>query len=86
MNMMLWLFAGLAIGWLAFARFNLNAGWGLFPSLCIGAIGGLAGGKFLAPLFIEPPKDGIDLAALVIAAVCALAALLVTNLLHNTLS
>lgn len=86
MNMILWLFAGAALGWAAYALLGFNAAWGGLVSGVIGAIGGVLGGKLIAPLFFGPPDaQGVAMSALLVAALVSAAGLAASNLLHNRL-
>jgi uncharacterized membrane protein YeaQ/YmgE (transglycosylase-associated protein family) len=50
MNIMLWLLAGAVVGWAGAHFFDLNHHRGRIFAMVIGAVGGVIGGKSLAPL------------------------------------
>lgn len=50
MNMLLWLLAGGAVGWLAYAYLGFD-NRGVLGALIIGALGGAVGGQLIAPMF-----------------------------------
>jgi len=50
MNTVVWMLAGTAIGWAAFALLHFNQERGMLVSLVIGAVGAIVGGKLLAPM------------------------------------
>jgi uncharacterized membrane protein YeaQ/YmgE (transglycosylase-associated protein family) len=51
MELVLWLAAGAALGWLAIAKLRFNEQRGTVVSIIIGAVGGVLGGKMVAPMF-----------------------------------
>ena len=51
MELVLWIAAGAALGWLAIAKLGLNEQRGMLVSMIIGAVGGVLGGKLVAPMF-----------------------------------
>lgn len=51
MELVIWVAAGAALGWLAISKLGLNEDRGMMVSMIIGIAGGLAGGKILAPMF-----------------------------------
>jgi uncharacterized membrane protein YeaQ/YmgE (transglycosylase-associated protein family) len=50
MNLIIWMLAGAVIGWASFAYLRFSEGRGMMVSVVIGAAGGVAGGKLLAPM------------------------------------
>ena len=74
MNFFLWILAGAAIGWVGFSVIGWNDGRSLFISIVLGTIGGLFGGKVLAPMFAAagPPSSDFAMLPLTIAMVSAL--------------
>ena len=58
MNIALWLFSGLVLGWVAYSALGLNDGRSRLISMVIGAMGGFLGGKFVAPVFVTVAPDG----------------------------
>lgn len=51
MNIVMWVLAGGALGWVAYQYWGFNEDRGLPISIAIGGAGGFLGGKILAPLF-----------------------------------
>lgn len=83
-NLSLWIVAGGLAGWLAFAVLGLNHSRGTWVSVFIGAIGGIVGGKLVAPVFYSAPPGGeFSMPALIIATALAALALLAGNLVHD---
>lgn len=84
MNTVMWILVGAILGWLAFAALGFNVARGMVASVIIGAIGGMLGGKLLVPLFMGPlAPEGVNIAALSIAALAAAACLVAGNMIHN---
>ena len=58
MNVILWIVAGAAVGWIACVALHLNASRGVAISAVIGMVGAFFGGDVLAPVFgaaaVEP--------------------------------
>lgn len=76
MNIMIWLVAGGAIGWLGLRFFNLNRNRGPIPAALIAAAAGFIGGNSLAPMLsaaVTEPIVGFNPFALVVAIVLATA-------------
>lgn len=85
MELVLWLAAGAALGWLAIAKLGLNEDRGTLISVIIGAAGGVAGGKLLAPMFgaVAAVPGEFSMAALVVVLASAGACLALGNLVSN---
>ena len=84
MNTFLWLLAGGTLGWLAWSMIGLNGAWSSVVSIAVGALGGVLGGKMVAPaLFGSAPPEGVAIGALMVAAVVAAGCLFVSSLVHN---
>ena len=84
MNVILWMLAGAMVGWIAYSILGLNERRGRMVSIAIGAIGGLVGGKMIAPVFFTVAAMGdFSMPALLIAATVAAALLAIGNLVHN---
>lgn len=85
MELVLWLAAGAALGWLAIAKLGLNEDRGTLISVIIGAAGGVAGGKLLAPMFgaVAAVPGEFSMAALVVVLATAGACLALGNLVSN---
>lgn len=85
MNMAMWILAGAALGWVGFSYLQFNEERGLVVSAIIGAVGGLIGGKLIAPMFgaVEAVPDAFSISALVFAAIVAAGVLFAGNLIHS---
>ena len=85
MNIVLWMLAGSALGWVGYSFLRFNEERGLMVSVIIGAVGGIVGGKLIAPMFTAAaavPGD-FSSSALVFAAAVAAASLAAGNLVYN---
>lgn len=85
MNIIVWALAGAALGWVGISFLRFNEGRGTVVSMVIGAVGGIIGGKTIAPMFVAAaavPGD-FSMAALFFAAVIAAAFLAIGNLVHD---
>jgi uncharacterized membrane protein YeaQ/YmgE (transglycosylase-associated protein family) len=51
MNVILWILAGAAVGWIACAALHINVARGVVISAIIGVAGAFVGGYVLAPIF-----------------------------------
>lgn len=75
MEMIFCLLAGGALGWIACSYLRFNAERGVMVSVLIGAVGGLIGGKGIAPMFTAataaPAAAGVSPDALLFAAAAA---------------
>jgi uncharacterized membrane protein YeaQ/YmgE (transglycosylase-associated protein family) len=85
MNIVIWMLAGAALGWVGYSYLRFNEERGLMVSAIIGAIGGLIGGKLIAPMFsaAEAVPGAFSTSALVFAAIVAAGLLFAGNLIHN---
>jgi uncharacterized membrane protein YeaQ/YmgE (transglycosylase-associated protein family) len=85
MNLLIWLLAGAAIGWIACSVLNLNAARGLVVSAIIGSIGAYFGGRILAPVFVNGADEagGFSLLALLIASASAYVVIRIADLLYR---
>jgi uncharacterized membrane protein YeaQ/YmgE (transglycosylase-associated protein family) len=85
MELVLWVAAGAAIGWLAIEKMGLNEERGTIVSILIGAAGGVAGGKLVAPMFgaVAAAPGEFSMAALVVVLATSVAGLALGNLVHN---
>jgi uncharacterized membrane protein YeaQ/YmgE (transglycosylase-associated protein family) len=85
MELVLWLVAGAVLGWLAIAYMKINEDRGTMVSMIIGAAGGAAGGKMLAPMFgaAAAVPGEFSMAALVVVLGSAAACLMLGNFIHN---
>jgi uncharacterized membrane protein YeaQ/YmgE (transglycosylase-associated protein family) len=85
MELVLWLAAGAALGWLAITKLGFNEDRGTIVSIIIGAAGGVAGGKLLAPMFgaVAAVPGEFSVAALVVVLASAGACLALGNLVSN---
>jgi len=85
MNTFLWVFAGAALGWASYAWLGMSEGRGKIAAIVIGAIGGMLGGKMIAPMLTAAPAVAADfnMSALVISALVASTLLVVGNLVYK---
>jgi len=85
MNIVMWILAGGALGWAAFALLGINQQRGNVVSILIGATGGIIGGLMLAPLMNSSPivSGDFNIQALFIAAVSAAACLAIASMIEN---
>ncbi len=85
MNLFIWMLAGAALGWASYVWLGFSEGRGKIASVVIGAIGGVLGGKMIAPMLTSPVKIAGDfsMSSLVIAAVVASVLLVVANLINK---
>jgi uncharacterized membrane protein YeaQ/YmgE (transglycosylase-associated protein family) len=84
MNIVIWMLAGAALGWAAFSFLGFNGGLGMLVSAAVGGIGGILGGKMVAPMITTAGVPGeFSLSALLIASAVAAALLAVTNQLQK---
>jgi uncharacterized membrane protein YeaQ/YmgE (transglycosylase-associated protein family) len=85
MNIIVWMLAGGTLGWAACSYLGFNEERGMIVSIIIGALGGLAGGKLIAPMFTaaEAVPGDFSFSALLFAGAVAAAFLAVGNLVHD---
>jgi len=85
MNIAVWMLAGGILGWVGYSFIGFNEGRGVKVSIIIGMLGGLFGGKIIAPMFtaVTTVTDEFSLSALFFAAGVAAVSLAVGNLVHN---
>ena len=84
MNIAIWMLAGVALGWIGYSVLGFNEERGRLVSIVIGAIGGIVGGKLVAPVFTTIAATGeFSMPALIIAATVAATFLAIGNLVHN---
>ena len=85
MSTFLWVLAGGMLGWIAYAFLDLSAGRGQLVSVIIGALGGVLGGKLVAPMFgvvSETPGD-FSAATMAIAVMASAAVLLLGHFVYD---
>jgi uncharacterized membrane protein YeaQ/YmgE (transglycosylase-associated protein family) len=82
MNIVVWMLAGGILGWVGYAFLGFNEERGMVVSVVIGTVGGLFGGKLIAPMFTAAAAvpEAFSLSALFFAAALAAAFLAVGNL------
>jgi len=82
MNIVIWMLAGGILGWVGYAFLGFNEERGMVVSAIIGTVGGLFGGKLIAPMFTAAAAvpEAFSLSALFCAAAVAAAFLAVGNL------
>ena len=84
MNIALWILAGGVLGWIGYVVLNANEARGMVGSIIIGAVGGFAGGKVVAPMFgATVVQNEFSLLSMVVAAGMAAALLFVGDLVSN---
>lgn len=85
MELVLWVAAGAALGWLGVAKLGFNEDRGIIVSIIIGAVGGVVGGKLVAPVFgaVAAVPGEFSMAALVVVLASSAALLALGNLVHN---
>jgi uncharacterized membrane protein YeaQ/YmgE (transglycosylase-associated protein family) len=85
MELVLWVAAGAALGWLAIAKLGLNEDRGMIVSMIIGACGGVAGGKLLAPMVgaVAAVPGELSMAALFVVMASAGACLVLGNMVQS---
>ena len=84
MNIIMWMLAGAALGWAGYAVLHYNESRGMLISMAIGLMGGVAGGKLVAPMFgvVESIPEAFSMAALICALVSAAVVLFVGDQVH----
>lgn len=84
MNIIMWMLAGAAIGWAGYAVLHYNESRGMLISMAIGVMGGVAGGKLVAPMFgvVESIPEAFSMAALICALASAAVVLFVGDQMH----
>ena len=85
MNTIIWIFAGAALAWLAFAYLDYNRGRGLVIAVAIGALGAYFGGSVIAPLLGQRagPSGEFMPVALLIAAATAIGLLYIVDAVYE---
>ena len=85
MDIMIWIVAGAAAGWAAFAYLKLSEGRGMVVSLIVGASGAVIGGKLLAPMLGASASAAGDFSvmALFVAIATAAALLFAGDKIHE---
>jgi uncharacterized membrane protein YeaQ/YmgE (transglycosylase-associated protein family) len=85
MNIVVWILAGGVLGWVGLKFAGFNEERGMVVSIIIGAVGGVLGGKLIAPMFTTAAAvpEVFSLSALFFAAAVAAAFLAVGNLVGN---
>jgi uncharacterized membrane protein YeaQ/YmgE (transglycosylase-associated protein family) len=85
MELVLWLVTGAVLGWLAIAYLRFNENRGTVVSIIIGAAGGVAGGKLIAPMLVAGATvpGEFSMAALIVVLASSGVCLALGNLVHN---
>ena len=85
MELVLWIAAGAALGWLAIAKLGFNEQRGTLISLVIGAAGGVLGGKMVAPMlgFGAAVPGEFSMAVMFVVLATAGACLALGNIVSN---
>ena len=84
MAMALWILIGGAVGWLAYTHLRFDRR-GMLGSAIIGALGGVVGGKFIAPMFNvgAAAPEAFTSAGLLFAATLAGAFLVISEIVYK---
>lgn len=83
MEIVMWVLAGGILGWASCAYLRYNEARGVMVSAILGAVGGLIGGKLVAPIFLTAAAADFSIPALFFAAAVATGLLLVGNMIYN---
>jgi uncharacterized membrane protein YeaQ/YmgE (transglycosylase-associated protein family) len=84
MDIVMWMLAGGAIGWVGYAHLGFNEERGMIASFIIGAMGGVAGAKLLAPMLGAAAAPGeFSVAVLIVALATAAACLAAANKIYD---
>lgn len=85
MEIAMWVVAGGALGWIGCTYLKYNEDRGTMLSVIIGMAGGFAGGKVVAPLFLEvgAVQDSFSTPALFFAAAVAAGFLFAGDQIHK---
>jgi uncharacterized membrane protein YeaQ/YmgE (transglycosylase-associated protein family) len=85
MELVLWLVAGAVLGWMGIGLVGMNKDRGTIVSVVIGAIGGVIGGKLVAPMVgaVAAAPGEFSLPALIVVMASSAALLVLGNLVHN---
>ena len=84
MDIVTWILAGGFLGWAGYAFMQMNRERGPIVSVVIGAVGGIVGGKVIAPLFVAATAapDAFNPDALLFAAAIAAACVAAGSFVH----
>jgi uncharacterized membrane protein YeaQ/YmgE (transglycosylase-associated protein family) len=85
MNIVLWVAAGAALGWISYSFLRCNQFRGMPVSIVIGAAGAFLGGALLAPAFsaVAAASTEFSAVALLFATAAASASLFVGDIVHE---
>ncbi|HEX7219046.1 MAG TPA: hypothetical protein VF280_07520 [Burkholderiales bacterium] len=85
MELVLWVVGGAALGWLAIAKLRFNEQRGTLVSMIIGAVGGVLGGKMVAPMlgFGSAVPGEFSMAVMFVVLATAGACLALGNMVSN---
>lgn len=84
MNVVIWMVAGGAVGWVACTALHLNTHRGLVVSIIIGVAGAFFGGHVLAPMFSTVPDAGaLNIFALVVASATAICCVKISDMAYE---
>ena len=85
MNIMIWIVAGAAAGWIACRMLHLNLTRGVVLSAIIGAAGAVVGGHLLAPIFgaTVAETDAFSPFALIVAIATAAGCLSISDMMYE---
>ncbi|HZM47202.1 MAG TPA: hypothetical protein VFC14_20455 [Burkholderiales bacterium] len=85
-NIILWVIAGGAAGWIGYSFMKLNEKRGLIISIVIGMCGGYFGGKLVAPMIgagVAVNPDDFSPFPLFMALASAAAVLVISSMIHK---
>lgn len=87
MTTALWVMTGALLGFVSFSYLGLIRGAGLIFSIILGGVGAMAGGKMIAPMFVDATAvpDAFSLGALVVATAVAAAFLAIGTVIYNSI-
>ena len=85
MDIVVWMLAGGILGWVGFKFLEFNERRGMLVAIIIGAVGGLVGGKMIAPMFASAAAvpNAFSASALLVAALVAGAFLFAGSFVHD---
>lgn len=84
MELATWMVTGALLGWAGCTYFRVNKARGVLVSAIIGAMGGMVGGKLVAPMFVTAAvASDFSTPTLIVATGVAAGFLVVGNLVYD---